>query len=305
MTIEDEISIFNDIDISDIHILDDIDTNIQVSPTNLTSIEIGNYQSMNGILTKEQEVLEKARQEEIKGWTREKQIIVEAWQKDIEYERLVNYFYIYTLKKREGDWSWLLILISTIVSGISLLTFEDEEYPYVAVGIRIAICICSIITTLIASWLKKQNYVERIKLIDRYLTKLTQINTKIDNIISKAPWDRIEYHLFLKKYQDPIVALLGTTPPMAPDEYKATVYNITRYYPELIKDKYPWYNECGITSYGNDVLHTYKYVKYYHFTSKLFSWFFCKSKCCKSPPNSIFENYKSTPIKHANSLSIV
>ena len=59
MTIEDEISIFNDIDISDIHILDDIDTNIQVSPTNLTSIEIGNYQSMNGILTKEQEVLEK------------------------------------------------------------------------------------------------------------------------------------------------------------------------------------------------------------------------------------------------------
>ena len=69
MTIEDEISIFNDIDISDIHILDDIDTNIQVSPTNLTSIEIGNYQSMNGILTKEQEVLEKARQEEIKGCT--------------------------------------------------------------------------------------------------------------------------------------------------------------------------------------------------------------------------------------------
>ena len=41
------------------------------------------------------------------------------------------------------------------------------------------------------------------------------------------------YKEFLEHYQDPIVDLLSTTPPMAPEEYKETVYILTKYYPNI------------------------------------------------------------------------
>lgn len=242
--------------------------------------------------TKEEILLEKARLEEVKGWSSEKQDIVSKWQNDLQYERLVNYFFVYSLKNKEGFWSWGLILISTIVSGISLVSFDETIFKELEITIKVAISVAAIFTTLIAAWIKKQNYVERIKIIDRYLTKLRTTSTQVENILSQAPWDRISYSEFSEHYQDVIVNLLATTPPMAPEEYKESVYILTKYYPELLKDKFPWYDEEGqITNFGKDVLVTYKHVKYMSCLSKIFSCFYCKSRCCAKIPSSIFEQY--------------
>ena len=46
-----------------------------------------------------------------------------------------------------------------------------------------------------------------------------------------------------------------------------------------------------MTSFGRDVLLTYKHVKYMSFFSKLTTCFYCKSKCCNKLPKSIFEEY--------------
>ena len=46
---------------------------------------------------------------------------------------------------------------------------------------------------------------------------------------------------FIDKYQNETTALLAAPPPMSPYEFKSTVYQLTKYYPELIINTFPWY----------------------------------------------------------------
>ena len=94
-------------------------------------------------------------------------------------------------------------------------------------------------TTLIAAWIKKQNYVDRIKNLDRYIQKLSKLNIEIESVLRKSPWDRQHYDKFMDLYEPQIVQLVSSPPPMAPEEFKTAVWQLTRYYPELIKDTYP------------------------------------------------------------------
>jgi hypothetical protein len=184
-------------------------------------------------------------------------------------------------------------LLTTIVTGLALFNFEVELIYEISITVKIAMSIASIFATLIAAWLKKQNYLDRIQMLDRYLTKLITLNKQIENILSLSPLDRIPYKEFKQHYQEPIIKLLSTTPPISPEEYKECVYLLTKYYPELVKNVFPWYDQGVMTAFGSDVLLTYKRVKYATLMAKIFSCYICKSKCCRKFPRSIFE--KHTP----------
>jgi len=238
-------------------------------------------------------LLEVERQTEVNGWSKQKQKTILRWQKDINYERLVNYFFSYSLKNKESFWSWTLILLTTVVSGLALFTFDEDVKYEISITVKIVMTTSSIFATLIAAWLKKQNYIDRIKTLDRYLTRLITLNKQIENILSLSPLDRIPYSEFKQHYQEPIIKLLSTTPPISPEEYKESVYMLTKYYPELVKNVFPWYDQGVMTAFGSDVLLTYKRIKYSTMMTKLFSCYFCKSKCCRKFPQSIFE--KHTP----------
>ena len=80
-------------------------------------------ESMNKLLNETYVALEKA--EEINGWSSRKKRVILDWKNLVEYQFTVNWFFVYELKKKEGWWSWLIIVISTITSTLSLVRPDD------------------------------------------------------------------------------------------------------------------------------------------------------------------------------------
>lgn len=220
--------------------------------------------------------------DQVNGWSKKKTENIKRWKNELEYRWVVNYFFVYDLKKAEGSWSWIIIVISTITSALALIQFETTIY---SVALNAALSFFSIITTLIAAWIKKQTYIERIKEIDRYIQSVGITRTDIDYVLSQRVWDRITYQEFIDRYQKQVTDLMASSPPMSPAEYKTTIYRLSRYYPELILDMYPWFvksEEFGreyykMTSYGKEILSTYD--------SSYNNWltccvYYCCNICC-------------------------
>ena len=106
------------------------------------------------------------------------------------------------------------------------------------------------ITSLIAAWIKKERYVERLNELDRYSQKINKICEEIDFELIKNKKDRRDYKKFKQIHYPLIAEYLGSNPSISPKEWKHSVYKITHKYPELItwsgsKDEYlwPWYKE--------------------------------------------------------------
>ena len=152
----------------------------------------------------------------------------------------MNWFFVFELKKTEGFWSWLIIIISTITSTLSLI--RSDILP-LKTTIETSVSVLSVLTTLIAAWMKKQAYVERIKNLDRYIQRLSKLNVEMNYILDKPPWDRMAYDKFIEQYENQIILLLSSPPPMSPEEFKTSVWRLTRYYPEIVKDTYPWFKK--------------------------------------------------------------
>ena len=156
----------------------------------------------------------------------------------------------------------------------------------------------SVITTLIAAWVKKCNYVDRIKNIDRYIQSVSNLNIKIEYILSKPAWERIPYDKFSEAYEDKITSLVAENPPMSPQEFKTTVWQLTKFYPELVKDTYPWYykdkeGKHVMTEWGSTILDTYEAVYYSAWWRRICSCYYCMCKCwdCKNCSCKETDNY--------------
>ena len=260
-------------------------------------------EQVNRLLNETYVNLEKA--EEINGCSSRKKRVILEWKNVLEYQFTVNWFFVYELKKKEGWWSWLIIVISTITSTLSLVRPDDSYTKMLAEGF---LSFFSVLTTLIAAWIKKQNYVDRIKNLDRYIQKLSKLNIEIESVLTKSPWDRVNYNKFMEMYEPQIVQLVSSPPPMAPEEFKASVWQLTRFYPELIQDTYPWYdkNEKGsyvMTDWGDKILKTYDAVYYSRLSRRVFSCYYCRCKCfgdcckCRKKDNYITELYKNCDVK--------
>ena len=274
-----------------------IDLNDFSNPEDVDEVEqlYDKKQKLNSVLINSYVGLEKA--EEINGWSSRKKRKIIEWKNLIEYQFTVNWFFVYELKKKEGSWSWLIIVISTITSTLSLIRTDDI---YGSMCVSIALSAFSVMTTLIAAWIKKQNYVDRIANLDRYIQKLGKLNVEIEYALTKAPWDRQNYDKFMETYEPQIIQLLSSSPPMSPEEFKMAAWQLTRYYPELVKDTYPWYdkNENGnyvMTEWGKDILSTFEAVYYSSLSRRIFGCYYCLCKCirCKKSDNYIVELYNN------------
>jgi hypothetical protein len=250
-------------------------------------------------------IVEYEKSKEINGWTDRKQEIIEEWRNELEYQYIVNWFFLYELKRTEGLLSWAVIVISTITSTFSLIELD----PYIHENwIKGATAGFSIFTTLAASYIKKENYIDRIKNIDRHLQQLLKIKVEINSILSKMPWDRMSYESFIEVYEDKITEGLSGNPSMSPEEFKKAVWSLTKYYPELINNVYPWYKrdengEYYCTEWGRDILRTYDAVYYSRLSRRLCCCYYCRSECCKGR-DQIKDIYKPEIIQPNTRCSI-
>ena len=217
---------------------------------------------------------EKKEKKNINGWEKINDEITEKFMLKLKYNRTINSFFYFRLKSKENFFSWCIIVLATLTSSLNLLNnFENEPFTHFFLLIQITLGLFSIIITLIAAWMKKQQYVERINLIDRYVQRITRLIEELDVHLILIPTDRLSYDDFKKKYHPQITEYLATSPSISPKEWKNTVYTITRYYPEIISQDgvkenklWPWYGwdkdkEHGvvrpITHFGENIMKTY------------------------------------------------
>jgi hypothetical protein len=233
--------------------------------------------------------------ETVNGWSPKNQTYFQFCLHRLKYYRIINNFFFFELKKQEGRYSWSIIVISSISSILSLINTSNDVFPYSTVLVKWALVFLTVIITLIGAYIKKQQYIEKINNIDRYLQQLNHVVEELNITFIVEPNKRENYDDFCKKYI-PIIKTLCVAPAsFSPPKWKQTVYTITKYYPELINGDgtneellWPWYymgdmetmnkiptpKKRGKSKFGEIVMNSYDKLKNptpnppYPFTSK-------------------------------------
>ena len=153
-----------------------------------------------------------------------------------------------------------------------LNNIETEPFDHFFLVVKILMTFLSTTVTLVAAWMKKQQYIERINIIDRYNQKLNKLIEEVETQLTLLATDRDSYDVFKEKYQPQITEYLSTSPAISPSEWKDIVYRITVYYPELISQDgvtenklWPWHavelEDGNIvrtkTNFGEKIIKTY------------------------------------------------
>jgi hypothetical protein len=218
----------------------------------------------------------------INGWTKQNQTYFQFCLHRLKYYRIINNFFYFELKKQEGHYSWAIIVISSFSSVLSLINTSSDIFPHSAILVKWSLVLLTLITTLISAYIKKQQYIEKINNIDRYLQQLNHIVEELNITFILEPNKRENYDEFCKKYI-PIIKNLSVAPAtFSPPKWKQTVYTITKYYPELINGDgtngellWPWYymgdmesvdkipenKKRGKSKFGETVIRSYRKLK--------------------------------------------
>ena len=219
-------------------------------------------------VNKEEEKQEEEKQEQVKkeegngkeivvknGWTVKKQSYFQICLHRLKYYRIINNFFFFELKKREGRLSWGIIVLSSFSSVISLINTDSNIFPNSAQLVKWSLVLITLVITLISAYIKKQQFIDRLNDIDRYLQKLNQTVEELNITFIMDPDKRENYDQFCDKYIPLIKSLCISPASFSPTEWKRTVYIITKYYPELITGAgtneeliWPWYSILDIES---------------------------------------------------------
>jgi len=210
-----------------------------------------------------------------KGWTRENKRVVKYYVNFLSYMCLVYHFYYFKLKQIEGYWSWAIIVLASFSAALSLFQYNDDN-EYVELAVKITLTVFTLIITLISSWIKKQNYVERISELGKYSIKINKLKNNVKAVLEDPISNRISYDKFTDDYKSEIVEFISNRPLISPYDWKETVFIISKYYPELAAYEFPWNK---IDNYGSHAIDTYTKLKYSTFWKKLKHCYFCKSRC--------------------------
>lgn len=215
-------------------------------------------------------------------WTEENYQVINYWLDTLRFNHIINYFYFFKLKKIEGGWAWLLIVLSALSASLSLFQY-NEEYYYVSLISKFLLSIFTLFTTLIASWMKKQNYIQRVAELDKYILKTKKIIGSLEADLELPLENRKGFNEFINEYKEKIVEFNSMTPLISPDDWKDTIYILTKYYPEISSNLYPWnkYPEFAV-----QIMDTYIYNKYNTCLKKIYNCFICQSICCDRRYNS-------------------
>lgn len=227
--------------------------------------------------SKQETILDPNKEKTINGWTTKNQSHFFYCLHRLKYYRIINNFYIFEIKKKEGRLSWAIIVISSFSSVLSLINTNIDIFPYSSLIVKWTLVFFTLITTLISSYIKKQQFIERINNIDRYLQQLTQTIEDLNITFILEPSKRENYDEFCKKYI-PVIKNLSVYPDsFSPKEWKRIVYTISKYYPELIHGDgtntellWPWYNysipsgKRELGSFQNHIISSYGKQKSYN-----------------------------------------
>jgi len=187
----------------------------------------------------------------IEIWSKHKKHRLHKCLWKLKYNRIVSSFYLDDLRRREDSWSWMIIVISTITSGITVANnVEEEPFNNYNTIINVMLTISSMSTSLIAAWIKKQKFVEKINEIDKYLLNINSLCEELEIQFSLLEEDRLSYVEFKTKYIPEITKYVTTNPMIPPCEWKKCVREITLKYPELVDPDnsetnklWPWYGD--------------------------------------------------------------
>ena len=195
---------------------------------------------------------------QIEKWSKHKKHRLHKCLWKLKYNRIVSSFYLDDLRRREDKWSWMIIVISTMTSGMTVANnVETEPFNDYNTMINILLTVSSMSTSLIAAWIKKQRFVERINEIDKYLLNINSLCEELEIQFSLLEDDRLLYEEFKNKYIPEITKYLTTNPLIPPYEWKNCVREITLKYPELVDPDnsesnklWPWFGD--LVKYKDD-----------------------------------------------------
>ena len=184
-------------------------------------------------------------------WTELKRYKFQKCLWKLKYNRIVSTFYLDNLRRREQRWSWMIIVISTLTSGLTVANnVEDEPIKDYNTYINALLTISSMSTSLIAAWIKKQMFIEKINETDKYLLNINSLCEELEIQFSLLNSDRISYVDFKKKFIPEITKFLTTNPMISPSDWKSCIREITLKYPELVDPDnteanklWPWYGD--------------------------------------------------------------
>ena len=160
----------------------------------------------------------------------------------------------------------MIIVIATLTSGLSIannVETEPEGWDNYNTFINTMLTVSSMSTSLIAAWIKKQMFIERINETDKYLLNINALCEELELQFSLLSKDRTSYIDFKKKYIPEITKFLTTNPMIPPNEWKSCIREITLKYPELVDPDdtednklWPWYGDFiyDKDDYGNKAL---------------------------------------------------
>lgn len=225
----------------------------------------------------------------IQRWSKTKKHRLQKCLWKLKYNRIISSFYLDHLKKSEEKFSWWIIVISTITSGLTVANnVEDIPFKNYDIYINSALTLTSMGTSLIAAWIKKQRFVERINEIDKYLININSLCEEIDVQFMLLEKDRIPYKEFKEKYLPQITNYVSTNPMIPPNEWKRCVKEITLKYPQLIEPDnndenklWPWFGDMvEVTDKNGDSKLVRKPTKFMKHILKKDKKTRLKSSCC-------------------------
>ena len=180
----------------------------------------------------------------------------------LKYNRIVSSFYLNNLRNSEHKWSWMIIVISTMTSGLTVANNVDESNAPIEnynTYVNVMLTVSSMTTSLIAAWIKKQMFIEKINDIDKYLTELNALCEDLEIQLSLLNTDRLKYIDFKKLYIPKMTQYLTTNPIIPPLEWKRCIREITLDYPELLNvddsednKMWPWYGDLILDPKNDD-----------------------------------------------------
>ena len=209
------------------------------------------------------------------------------WINSLNFISIILQFLGEHLKEIESTIGWIIILLTSLISFITLFDLEslgtDSVFnTYYNWGKSVTLSLLSITTTLLAAWSKKKQFVKRIKEIDKQVNELERTVGEFYSITGLPIEYRTNYINFYNENIDKYKELSCFNHLITPRELNYVLYTITKYYPNLTGKSWPWYDmdENPNIKFGHDIIKSYEYTNYTTGFRKFIYCYYCRSKCC-------------------------
>ena len=235
----------------------------------------------------------------IQSWSKNKKYRIQKCLWKLKYNRIISLFYLDSLKRKETKWSWRIVEISTITSGLTVANnVQEEPFEDYNTIISISLTILSLGTSLIAAWMKKQGFVEKINEIDKYLVSINSLCEEIEIQLMLLDKDRLPYKEFKDKFLPEITKYVSSNPLIPPREWKDCAKEITLKYPQLIEPDnneenklWPWYGDL-VQVPGEDDRFIRRPTKFMNHMMRKDKKSRLKSSCCFHVNDPVLTVYK-------------